>query len=141
MAGYRGAFAAGCGDVIARLLTVRKHAGLMLPAPLQAAMVAALGDDEHVALQRERYRARRGVLLPALRDAGFRIDGSEAGLYLWATEGRDAWESMGRLADLGILAGPGPFYGADSSQHVRLALTASTERVQEAARRLAASAL
>ena len=73
---------------------------------------------------------------PCFGGPGFRIDGSEAGLYLWATEGRDAWESMGRLADLGILAGPGPFYGADAGQHVRLALTAPTERVAAAARRL-----
>jgi len=136
MAGYRGAFAAGCGGVLARLLTVRKHAGLMLPAPLQAAMVAALGDDEHVAVQRERYRSRRQVLLPALQDAGFRIDHSEAGLYLWATEGVDAWASIGRLADLGILAGPGPFYGDFYPQHVRFSLTATDERIAAAASRL-----
>lgn len=108
----------------------------MPPAPVQHAMTVALGDDEHVAVQKELYRARRDALRPALEAAGFRIDGSEAGLYLWATEGRDAWESMGRLADLGILAGPGPFYGAASGQHVRLALTAATDRVLEAARRL-----
>lgn len=136
MAGYRGAFAAGCGGVLARLLTVRKHAGLMLPAPLQAAMVAALGDDEHVSVQRERYRARRAVLLPALRAAGFRIDHSEAGLYLWATEGQDAWESIARLADLGILAGPGPFYGDIYPEHVRFSLTATDERIAAAAARL-----
>jgi succinyldiaminopimelate transaminase len=141
LAGYRAAFVAGCARVVGDLLTARKHLGLMPPAPVQHAMAVALGDDEHVAAQKQLYRTRRDALRPALEAAGFRIDGSEAGLYLWATEGRDAWESMGRLADLGILAGPGPFYGADSSQHVRLALTASTERVQEAARRLAASAL
>ena len=115
---------------------MRKHAGLMLPAPLQAAMVVALGDDEHVDAQRERYRARRDVLKPALEAAGFRIDDSEAGLYLWATEGRDAWESIERLADLGILAGPGVFYGDDYPQHVRLSLTATDERIAAAARRL-----
>ncbi|TFB50411.1 succinyldiaminopimelate transaminase [Cryobacterium tagatosivorans] len=136
MAGYRGAFAAGCGDVLGRLLTVRKHAGLMLPAPLQVAMAAALGDDEHVDVQRERYRARREVLLPALREAGFRIDHSEAGLYLWATEGVDAWASIGRLADLGILAGPGPFYGDIYPEHVRFSLTATDERIAAAASRL-----
>lgn len=139
LAGYRAAFVAGCARVVGDLLTARKHLGLMPPAPVQHAMAVALGDDEHVAVQKELYRARRDALRPALEAAGFRIDGSEAGLYLWATEGRDAWESMGRLADLGILAGPGPFYGAGSSQHVRLALTAPTERVQEAARRLAAT--
>lgn len=136
MAGYRAAFAAGCGSLIQRLLTVRKHAGLMLPAPLQEAMVVALGDDAHVEAQRELYRARRAVLLPALKSAGFTIDHSEAGLYLWATEGRDAWESIDRLAGLGILAGPGPFYGDFYPQHVRFSLTASDERIAEAAARL-----
>ena len=141
MAGYRGAFAAGCGGVIGRLLTVRKHAGLMLPAPLQAAMVAALGDDLHVRQQREIYRARRSVLLSALQAAGFQVDHSEAGLYLWATEGRDAWESIDRLAELGILAGPGVFYGDASPEHVRLSLTATDERIGAAAERLRSSSM
>jgi aspartate/methionine/tyrosine aminotransferase len=110
----------------------------MLPAPLQAAMTVALGDEHHVEEQRERYRARREVLKPALESAGFRIDRSEAGLYLWATEGRDAWESIGRLADLGILAGPGVFYGDHFPQHVRLSLTATDERIASAAQRLTA---
>ncbi|KJQ53595.1 succinyldiaminopimelate transaminase [Microbacterium sp. SA39] len=136
LAGYRAAFVAGCARIVGDLLTARKHLGLMPPAPVQHAMAIALGDDEHVAVQKELYRTRRDTLRPALEAAGFRIDGSEAGLYLWATEGRDAWESMGRLADLGILAGPGPFYGTASGQHVRLALTAATDRVAEAARRL-----
>jgi succinyldiaminopimelate transaminase len=136
MAGYRGAFAAGCGTVLGRVLTVRKHAGLMLPAPLQEAMVAALGDDEHVSVQRERYRARRDVLLPALEGAGFSIRNSEAGLYLWATAGEDAWVSIRRLAGLGILAGPGPFYGDFYPEHVRFSLTATDERIAAAATRL-----
>lgn len=136
LAGYRAAFVAGCGSLIARVLTVRKHAGLMLPAPLQAAMVVALGDDAHVAAQKELYRARRAVLLPALQDAGFRIDNSEAGLYLWATRGVDAWQTIAELAELGILAGPGPFYGSFYPQHVRFSLTATDERIQAAAERL-----
>ncbi|MFS6528729.1 succinyldiaminopimelate transaminase [Microbacterium aurugineum] len=141
LAGYRAAFVAGCARVVGDLLTARKHLGLMPPAPVQYAMAVALGDDAHVAAQKELYRARRDALHPALAAAGFRIDGSEAGLYLWATEGRDAWDSMARLAELGILAGPGPFYGADAAQHVRLALTAPTERILEAARRLTVEAL
>jgi succinyldiaminopimelate transaminase len=136
MAGYRAAFIAGCRSSIARLTNVRKHAGLMLPGPLQAAMVAALGDEDHVAAQKERYRGRRDVLRPALVAAGFRVDRSEGGLYLWVTEGRDAWESIGRLADLGILAGPGHFYGVHHPEHVRLSLTATDERIQAAASRL-----
>ena len=140
LAGYRAAFLAGDAELVERLTTVRKHAGLMLPAPVQAAMVAALGDDRHVAVQRERYRARREVLLPALRGAGFRIDRSEAGLYLWATRGEDAWATIGALAELGILAGPGTFYGSASDRHVRFALTAPDERIGAAAARLRASA-
>lgn len=136
LAGYRAAFLAGDPEIVARLLTARKHLGLMLPAPVQTAMIAALGDDEHVAAQRERYGARRAALKPALEAAGFRVDHSEAGLYLWATEGRDAWESLGRLADLGILAGPGHFYGEHFPQHIRLSLTATDERIDAAARRL-----
>jgi succinyldiaminopimelate transaminase len=137
LAGYRAAFVAGDAAVIDALLTRRKHAGLMLPAPLQAAMVTALGDDAHVAEQKERYRARRAVLKPALEASGFTIDHSEAGLYLWATEGTDAWRSIDRLAELGILAGPGEFYGEFFPGHVRFSLTASDERVREAAVRLA----
>ncbi|PWC03005.1 succinyldiaminopimelate transaminase [Agromyces badenianii] len=140
MAGYRTAFIAGCSTVIGRLTTVRKHAGLMVPQPLQAAMLAALRDDVHVAEQKERYRARRALLKPSLEAAGFRIDRSEAGLYLWATEGRDAWESIGRLVDLGIVAGPGHFYGVHHPEHVRVSLTASDERVQAASERLRAAA-
>jgi succinyldiaminopimelate transaminase len=139
LAGYRAAFLAGDAAVVDDLLTRRKHAGLMLPAPLQAAMVAALGDDAHVVEQRARYRARRAVLKPALEAAGFAIDHSEAGLYLWASAGPDAWASIDRLAELGILAGPGEFYGQFFPGHVRFSLTASDERVQAAADRLAAS--
>lgn len=140
LAGYRAAFVAGCSRVVGELLTARKHLGLMPPAPVQHAMAVALRDDQHVAAQKELYRQRRDLLLPALTAAGFRIDGSEAGLYLWATEGRDAWESIQRLAELGILAGPGHFYGEHSTDHVRLSLTAPLERVAQAAARLTASA-
>jgi succinyldiaminopimelate transaminase len=136
LAGYRAAFVAGDANLIAQLLNVRKHAGMMLPGPVQAAMVAALQDDVHVAAQKELYRARRDVLMPALNSAGYRIDHSEAGLYLWATEGVDAWASIDKLAALGIIAGPGVFYGDFYPQHVRLSLTASDEHIAEAARRL-----
>jgi succinyldiaminopimelate transaminase len=136
LAGYRAAFLAGDPDLVARLLTGRKHLGLMPPAPVQRAMTVALGDDAHVVEQRERYARRRAVLKPAVEAAGFRIDRSEGGLYLWATEGRDAWESVGRLADLGILVGPGHFYGAHFPQHVRFSLTATDERIAAAAARL-----
>ena len=136
LAGYRAAFLAGDPAIVARLVTARKHLGLMLPAPVQMAMIAALGDDAHVTAQKDRYRARRDTLKPALESAGFRVDHSEAGLYLWATEGRDAWDSVGRLSDLGILSGPGHFYGEHFPLHVRLSLTATDERIAVAAERL-----
>jgi succinyldiaminopimelate transaminase len=136
LAGYRAAFVAGDAALIARLVTVRKHAGMIVPGPLQEAMIVALADDEHVAAQKDRYRSRRDRLRPALESAGFRIDRSEAGLYLWATEGRPAWESIDRLARLGVLAGPGVFYGEGFPEHVRLSLTASDERIDAAVERL-----
>ena len=136
LAGYRAAFVAGDNALISKLLVIRKHAGMMLPAPVQAAMVAALGDDAHVEHQKSIYRERREVLLPALQDAGFALAGSEAGLYLWLSEGVDAWQSIDSLADLGILAGPGHFYGDHFGTHIRVSLTASDERIASAAARL-----
>jgi succinyldiaminopimelate transaminase len=136
LAGYRAAFVAGDPALVAQLLEVRKHAGMMMPAPVQAAMAAALADDRHVAEQKERYRARRAALLPALVAAGFRVDDSEAGLYLWSTRGEDAWKTLDWLADRGILAAPGTFYGPAGREHVRIALTASDERIAAAVERL-----
>ncbi len=136
LAGYRAAFVAGDEALVRRVLEVRKHAGLIPPAPVQAAMIAALGDAQHVAEQRERYRARREVLAAALTSAGFRIDHSEAGLYLWATRHEPALTTIAALAEVGILAAPGTFYEGDNSQHVRLALTATDERIAAAAGRL-----
>lgn len=138
LAGYRAAFVAGDAQLLEQLLVVRKHAGMMLPGPVQQAMTAALGDDAHVAAQKELYRERRALLLPAIEAAGYRLDNSEAGLYLWVTAGKDAWESIEDLAHLGIIAGPGIFYGEYFPRHVRLSLTASTEHIAEAARRLSA---
>ena len=139
LAGYRAGFVAGCSDLIAEILAVRKHIGLMPPAPVQAAMVAALGNDEHVAGQRAIYGARRSRLMAALVAAGFRIDDSAAGLYLWVTRGEDSLATISWLADRGILAAPGSFYGDDPAVHVRLALTATDADVARAANRLGAS--
>ncbi|GIG26081.1 succinyldiaminopimelate transaminase [Cellulomonas denverensis] len=134
LAGYRAAFTAGDPELVAGLLATRKHAGMIVPGPVQAAMTVALGDDAHVEEQRERYRARRQVLLPALEGAGLRLDGSEAGLYLWVTADQDCWATVARLAELGILVAPGTFYGAP--RHVRVALTGTDERIAAAAARL-----
>lgn len=137
LAGYRAGIVAGDPVLIARLVNVRKHTGLIVPGPLQSAMTVALGDDDHVAIQRERYRDRRNILLPALRQAGFIVDNSEAGLYLWATLGRDAWSTIELLAGLGIMAGPGHFYGDGFPNHVRFSLTATDAEIRMAAGRLA----
>ena len=139
LAGYRAGFVAGCSDLIDEILAVRKHIGLMPPAPVQAAMVAALGDEAHVATQREVYFERRRRLSAALTSAGFRIDDSAAGLYLWATRDEDALSTISWLADRGILAAPGSFYGDDPAIHVRLALTASDADIARAADRLTRS--
>ncbi len=136
LAGYRAAFVAGDAAIIADLTNSRKHAGLIVPGPVQNAMVAGLSDQPHVREQKENYRRRREVLEPAVRDFGLRIDHSEAGLYLWSTADEDCWTTIGRLADLGIIAGPGVFYGEAGEQHVRIALTATDDVIATAASRL-----
>ncbi len=141
LAGYRAGFVAGDPAVVAELLAVRKHAGMMVPTPVQAAMVAALDDDAHEREQRERYARRRQALLPALQSAGLTVDDSEAGLYLWATRGEPCRDTVAWLAQYGILVAPGEFYGPNGSRHVRVALTATDERISAAAQRLAEHAI
>jgi succinyldiaminopimelate transaminase len=136
LAGYRAGFVAGDRALIAELLAVRKHAGMMMPTPVQAAMVAALDDDAHERDQRDRYERRRAALLPAVRSAGFDVDHSEAGLYIWATRGEPCRDTVKYLAQRGILVAPGEFYGPRGSQHVRIALTATDERIAAAVERL-----
>ena len=138
LAGYRAGFVAGDPAVVAELLAVRKHAGMMVPTPVQAAMTAALDDDAHEAEQRARYARRRDLLLPALQAAGFTIDHSEAGLYLWASRDEPCRDTVRWLAQRGILVAPGEFYGPRGARHVRVALTATDERITSAAARLAA---
>ena len=137
LAGYRAGFVAGDPALVAGLLERRKHAGLMVPGPVQAAMVAALKDGSHVADQRARYAARRDRLRAALVAAGFTVARSEAGLYLWATRDEDCWSTVDWLADRGILVAPGAFYGPAGARHVRAALTATDRQVAAAADRLA----
>jgi succinyldiaminopimelate transaminase len=136
MASYRAAFVTGDPKLIAELLAVRKHAGMIVPRPVQEAMVAALVDDEALEAQRERYARRRLVLRKALLDSGFEIEHSEAGLYLWATRGEDTFTTVSWLAERGILVAPGTFYGPTGGRYVRIALTATDERIDTAAGRL-----
>ncbi|MFD1274038.1 bifunctional succinyldiaminopimelate transaminase/glutamate-prephenate aminotransferase [Streptomyces kaempferi] len=136
LASYRAAFLAGDPAVLGELLEIRKHGGMMTSAPTQAAVVAALSDDTHVREQRERYAARRVALREALLRHGFRIEHSEASLYLWATRDESCWDTVAHLARLGILVAPGDFYGPAGDRFVRVALTATDERVAAAVERL-----
>jgi succinyldiaminopimelate transaminase len=138
LAGYRAGFVTGDPVLMRQLLLVCRQAGLIMPAPVQAAMTVALSDDTHAAEQKARYAARRAVLATGLTAAGFRIDHSEAGLYLWATRpGLDCWAACELLAsECGILAGPGSMYGPAGTSHIRVALTATDERVAAAGQRL-----
>lgn len=136
LAGYRAGFVVGDAGVVSSLLEARRHLGLMMPTPVQAAMVAALDDDVHVVEQRTRYSARRQLLLAALREAGFTVENSEAGLYLWVTRDEPCMQTVAWFADRGVLVAPGDFYGARGARHVRVALTASGERIDAAANRI-----
>ncbi|GIG28606.1 succinyldiaminopimelate transaminase [Cellulomonas marina] len=145
LAGYRAAFLAGDPGLVGPLLEVRKHAGFLVPGPVQAATTVALGDDAHVAEQRERYRRRRAVLRAAVEDAGYVVTRSHAGLYLWVRPqaGPDgvvpgSWDTVAALADRGVLVAPGEFYGPAGAGYVRMALTATDDAVDRAAARLRA---
>jgi succinyldiaminopimelate transaminase len=138
LAGYRCAFVAGDPAVVGELLAVRKNLGLQMPEPQQRVMAAVLADDEHVAVQHRRYADRRARLRAALLDACFRIDHSEASLYLWCTRDEDCWGTVSWFADRGILVAPGSFYGPTGDRHDRVAFTATDERVDAAVARLGA---
>ncbi len=140
LAGYRAGFVTGDPVLVAELLAIRKQAGMMVPGPVQAAMAAALSDDAHAVVQRERYANRRSVLRAAFTQAGWTVEDSEAGLYLWLTHpDHDCWSAAELLAaECGILVTPGSVYGPRGARHVRVALTATDERVAAAAARLAA---
>ncbi len=140
MAGFRTGFVAGDAELVRYLGEVRKHAGLMTPAPIQAAAVAALGDDTHVVTQRARYQARRDLMVGGLRAHGLVHDGGPAPFYLWLrseSQVDDGWELAARLAEAGTLVAPGSLYGASGADHVRLALTQPLDRLQLSLDRLA----
>jgi succinyldiaminopimelate transaminase len=136
LAGYRAAFVAGDPDLMPNLVNSRKHAGMIVPYPVQEAMRVALGDDAHVEAQKDLYRGRRERLVPALLDFGLEIKDSDAGLYLWSTAGESTWDTVARLAERGIVVGPGVFYGEAGNGYVRVALTGTDERIDAAVARL-----
>lgn len=136
-AGYRSAFIAGDPEIIGTIREVRKHLGLIMPAPIQRALAAALDSPSEIGQQKERYRARRTMLRSALDSAGFEITDSEAGLYLWSTRGEECWKTVAWAAERGILVTPGIFYGTKGASHIRVALTATDDDIRRACERLA----
>jgi aspartate/methionine/tyrosine aminotransferase len=136
MAGYRAAMMIGDKELIAKILEVRKHAGMMVPLPVQKAMTIALSDSKHVAEQRERYNLRKAKVRAAIEKNGFKVDHSEAGLYLWATRGESDWDSVSWFAEHGILVTPGHFYGEKGNQHIRIAMTATDAQIDELVKRI-----
>lgn len=143
MAGYRAAFVAGDQELIAALINLRSHTGMVVPGPVQQAMIAALNDDDHVVQQKALYRSRRTQLISALKAAGLTVDHSEAGLYLWVRDPRiteptaeDSWALVDRFAQAGILVGPGVFYSPAGNGYIRISITATDEDIHHAVTRL-----
>lgn len=136
LAGYRGAMLAGDVELIEPIVLARRHLGLMAPEPIQQVLRVALADASHVEGIRRRYHRRREVLSPAVRASGLRITGGDSGLYIWATAGKPAMDSVEELATRGVLVAPGHFYGQAGEHHVRIALTATDSDIDAAAARL-----
>jgi aspartate/methionine/tyrosine aminotransferase len=138
LAGMRVGFFAGDPDLVHYLVETRKHAGFMVPTPAQAAAVAALGDDAHVDVQRERYRERRDFVVARLADTGLQHAGGPMLFYLWLRDrsGADGWAIATRLARAGLLVSPGDLYGEAGAPFARLALVQPRERLAPALDRL-----
>ena len=137
LAGGRIGFYAGDPELVHYLQEVRKHVGMMVPGPAQAAGVVALDDDEHVATQRQRYRRRLERMAEILSAwSGHRIDLPAGGFYLWFPVG-DGWAFSERLAaEGGAIVSPGEFYGPAAADHVRVAVVQPDERIELVAERL-----
>lgn len=138
LAGLRAGFYAGDEELVGYLKSVRQHAGFMVPAPVQAAVAVAYGDDEHVAVQRERYRSRLSLLSAALSDFGVHAAMPRGSFYLWCSkEGLDGWALASAIAERSALVvSPGELYGEDGRDFVRVAVVQSDERLALAAQRL-----
>jgi succinyldiaminopimelate transaminase len=133
MAGYRCGFLAGDGDLVAYIASVRTHAGMMVPGPIQAAATVAWADDAHVELQRARYAERRLYARSRLADAGLVDAGGPSSFYLWARSAdpaEDGWAVTARLAETGLLVAAGDLYGEGGGDHVRIALVEPLERLE-----------
>ena len=137
LAGVRVGFYSGDAEIVEYLKEVRKHAGFMVPGPAQAAGVAALDDDEHVRVQRDRYLSRLEMMAKTLTTwSGIDIALPSGGFYLWFNAG-DAWEFTEKLArEGGALVSPGDFYGAGGSHNVRVAVVQPDAKLAMVAKRL-----
>lgn len=136
LAGYRSGAVSGDQLLISQITALRKHAGMLMPTPVQRASIAALEDHSHVLTQKSKYQLRRDVLHKSLTAAGFEISHSEAGLYLWASRDEDCLTTVDWLATRGILVAPGDFYGIAGAKHIRAAMTATDERIGQLSSRL-----
>jgi aspartate/methionine/tyrosine aminotransferase len=141
LAGARAGFFAGDADLVGYLLDVRRHAGLMVPGPIQAGAVAAFDDDVHVEMQRRRYRERLDFLRTVLGDAGLPCADPQGAFYLWVpvpdTVSGGGWGLTEGLAlEGGLLTSPGEFYGPDGAGFVRVAVVQPMERLTLVAERL-----
>ena len=142
MAGYRCGFLAGDGDLVAYAASVRTHAGMMVPGPIQAAATVAWNDDVHVAVQRARYAERRTYAQSRLAEAGLADAGGPSSFYLWARSTdpvEDGWAVTARLAETGTLVAAGDLYGEGGGDHVRIALVEPLERLELAFDRMSRS--
>ncbi len=143
LAGVRAGLYAGDEALVTYLLDVRRHAGFMVPGPVQAGAVVALDDDSHVGAQRARYLERLGFLAGVLTEAGLPVGPPAGGFYLWVPVPEsyaDGWALCERLADdAGLLVSPGELYGETGRGHVRVAVVQPMDRLELVAERLAAT--
>jgi succinyldiaminopimelate transaminase len=136
LAGYRSGLIIGDPKIIATIREIRKHSGMLMPAPIQYASSIALKDKKHVEAQAKLYSDRRRKLIPALTAAGFTIEYSNAGLYIWCSRDENCWETVKWFSELGVIVTPGEFYGEESKNFIRIALTASDENIDKVIKRI-----
>lgn len=137
LAGVRVGAYAGDAEIVHYLQEVRKHMGMMVAGPAQAAGVVALGDDQHVDRQREIYLRRLRQMADVITDwSGIDVPMPAGAFYLWIPV-TDGWEFTERFAaEAGALVSPGEFYGSAGANFVRLAVVQPDARVDLVIERL-----
>jgi succinyldiaminopimelate transaminase len=138
LAGMRVGWYSGDPEFVTYLREIRKHAGFMVPGPVQHAAAAALADRDHVAAQRARYWERLVRAREILAAVGTKCELPGGGFYLWApAPDGDSWAFTNWLASKGgALVSPGSFYGPAGEGYVRLAMVAPVDRLDLVAERL-----